>query len=150
MSLWTTYIYYWKWILYESTDIKDSGIKEDLISYPLFYENLNFHVMLFPKFLHFGLWAKKVTLKASLCSHIVILYSFNLLVCKPCCEECPSGLQVLILTVFLTVSVLYTTATLCSFYSIILVQDFFLPVAKSMHIDLVVPLDFFLFMHFPF
>lgn len=58
--------------------------------------NLNFHVMHFPWFLHFGLWAKRLTLKASICSHIVILYSFNLLVCKPCSRECPSGWQVLI------------------------------------------------------
>lgn len=55
--------------------------------------NLNFHVIHLPWFLHFGLWAKKLTLKASICSHIVILDSFNLLVCKPCSTECPSDWQ---------------------------------------------------------
>lgn len=50
--------------------------------------NLNFHVIHFPWFLQFGLWAKKLTLKASMCSHIAILYSFNLLVCKPCISQC--------------------------------------------------------------
>lgn len=58
---------------------------------PTVLRNLNFHVMHLPWFLHFGLWAKKLTLKASMCSHIVILYSFNLLVCKPCSWECPTG-----------------------------------------------------------
>lgn len=61
---------------------------------PTVLRNPNFHVMHFPWFLHFGLWAKELTLKASICSHIVILYSFNLLVCKPCSRECPSGWQV--------------------------------------------------------
>lgn len=38
----TTYIYCWKWILDEAGDIKGSGIKAPLISYPLFLETWTF------------------------------------------------------------------------------------------------------------
>lgn len=54
MSLWTTYIYYWKWILYETTDIKDSRIKVDLISYPLLYETSTFMSCIFFSFFILG------------------------------------------------------------------------------------------------
>ena len=89
MSLWTTYIYRLKWILDERLDIKDSGIKEDLISYPLFLQKNNFHVVYFP-ILAFGRHApKRLTLKANICSHIVMAYSFNLLVCTPLGKRLP-------------------------------------------------------------
>lgn len=39
----TTYIYCWKWILDEDGDIKGTGIKAALISYPLFLETWTFY-----------------------------------------------------------------------------------------------------------
>lgn len=116
MSLWTTYIYYWKWILYESTYQRQRDQRR-FNKLPTVWRKPELSCRAFSVgFLHFGLWAKRLTLKASICSHNVIFYSFNLLVCKPCSGKCPSGWQVLIYFFFQTMSVLYATSAICSFH----------------------------------